>query len=492
MKYVFSLLLCLVYTASFSQSADLTDRLMKTHEKYKEKTLLKRRFKHKDIQPLIDKRRNSNLFEISKVGTSFEGRNISLIKVGNGPHKIMAWTQMHGDEPTATMATFDILNFLEAGNDGFDQLRKNLLDSTTIYFIPMLNPDGAEKYERRNAQSFDLNRDAVFLQAPESKILKNLQSTLKPDFGFNLHDQSPRYSVGRSGNKAAISFLATAYDYPRSINSVRERSMQLIAGMNKNLQKYIPGQVARYLDDHEPRAFGDNIQKWGTTLILIESGGYAGDPEKQYLRKLNFMSLLTAFESIANSAYTKENKDRYEDIPHNGRFLFDLIIRGATITKNAKTYRSDVGINRTEINYNNASNFYYYGRIEEFGDLSTMFGTEEVDAAGLQLESGKMYPTAISSAEQLNKLNPKDLLAQGYTYLRLAPQMNGKIPSHQLYNLPLHILKAGKNVPPNTPEFGSMATFLLKKGGKVKYAVVNGFAYDLEKFKFENGNGILE
>lgn len=39
-----------------------------------------------------------------------------------------------------------------------------------------------------------------------------------------------------------------------------------LLGMNKVLQKYIPGQVARYSDDHEPRGFGDNVQKWGTNI----------------------------------------------------------------------------------------------------------------------------------------------------------------------------------------------------------------------------------
>ena len=44
--------------------------------------------------------------------------------------------------------------------------------------------------------------------------------------------------------------------------------------------------MGRYSDEFEPRAFGDNIQKWGTNTILIESGGIFGDEEKQYLRKL--------------------------------------------------------------------------------------------------------------------------------------------------------------------------------------------------------------
>jgi len=490
--FISFLILLSVSTSCFSQDRDLAENLIKSHQKYKEAALTHRRFKHKDIQPLIEKRRNNKLYEVSKVGESFEGKSISMIKAGNGPHKIMAWSQMHGDEPTATMATFDILNFLESKNDGLDALRKNILDSTTIYFVPMLNPDGAERYQRRNAQGFDLNRDAVFLQAPESRILKELQNKIRPEFGFNLHDQSPRYSVGRSEKKATISFLATAYDYPRSVNAVREKSMQLIVRMNRNLQQFIPGQVGRYADDHEPRAFGDNFPKWGTSLILIESGGYAGDPEKQYIRKLNFMSLLTAFEMISKESYKQENKERYEDIPENGRALFDLVVRGVTVEKAGKNYRTDLGINRNEVNYNNADKFFYSARVEEYGDLSTVFGTEEINDSGLVLENGKIYPTPVGSVQELKKLNPKDLFKQGYLYIKLGSNDNNKISVSALYEQPFHFLRNGKSPAANTPELGGTGTFVLKKNGIVKYSVVNGAVYDLEKFKTITGNGFVE
>ena len=65
-----------------------------------------------------------------------------MLKVGRGPHTALLWTQMHGDEPTATMAIFDILNFLEAKNDGFDDLRKQLLDSTTLYICLLYTSRG--------------------------------------------------------------------------------------------------------------------------------------------------------------------------------------------------------------------------------------------------------------------------------------------------------------------------------------------------------------
>ena len=41
----------------------------------------------------------------------------------------------------------------------------------TIRAIPMLNPDGAEVFRRRNAQNIDINRDTINLETPEANIL---------------------------------------------------------------------------------------------------------------------------------------------------------------------------------------------------------------------------------------------------------------------------------------------------------------------------------
>lgn len=139
---------------------------------FREDSLTKRRFKQESVNDLIDKRRQNSAYEIVLAGESFEGRPIHYLKIGHGPRVILLWTQMHGDEATATMATFDILNFLDGNNDGFDDARKLILAETTLYFVPMLNPDGAHRFQRRNAQNIDINRDALHLQAPESRILK--------------------------------------------------------------------------------------------------------------------------------------------------------------------------------------------------------------------------------------------------------------------------------------------------------------------------------
>lgn len=395
-KY-FSILIFTMISLSNTFAQNLGKTLHDSHDFFKEKTIVKRRFGYQTLVHRIENLKQNGRFEVSVAAKSSEGRNIYLVKCGTGKTKVMLWSQMHGDEPTATMALVDIFNFLEYKKDSvvqennlvMDNLRKELLNKCTFYFIPMLNPDGAESWTRYTTLGIDMNRDALALQTPEGRLLKQLIFDVKPDFGFNLHDKNRRYSAGQTGKLATISFLATAYNQAESINPIRKRAMQIIVGMNQALQPYIPNSVGRWMSDFEPRAFGDNIQKWGTTLILIESGGYTNDPEKQYIRKLNFVSILTGLQMIANKSYKKNSIKEYQQLPLNSKAIYDLIIRNVTIKKGETTFKADVAINRNERPVTGKDYFTTSSVIEEIGDMSVFFGTEEIDATGMEIIAEK-------------------------------------------------------------------------------------------------------
>lgn len=408
---------------------DFSQQLFDKHEDFKEKSLTKRRFKHKDIVPLIERLP----FEVEKIGQSFEERDIYQIKLGHGKIKVLLWSQMHGDEPTATMALFDIFNFFQSKNDGFDALRSKILENCTLYFVPMLNPDGAERYQRRTATDIDMNRDALSFQTPEGRILKKLQDDLKPEFSFNLHDKNTKYSAGASGKQATISFLPTSYNFEKDWNPARTRAMQVICKMHETLHQFIPGHLGRWNDDHEPRAFGDNIAKWGSSLILIESGGYKDDIEKQFIRKLNFVAILTGLQAISEKSYTKYKLKTYEAIPNNDRYIFDLLIRNAEFVQNGKTIIKDIGINLSEKNINNATDFVLSSVIEDLGDLSTFWGLKEIDARGLKVSLLKEFP------EVLQKYNVSE-----------------------------------KEIENSDFTLDETASFLLTKDKEVKYIILNG------------------
>jgi len=469
-------LILLIFTVNSSAAQSLSQQLFDTYERYKEPTITDRRFKHEDVVPLIQKVGKQPNFSVEKAGESVQGRDIFLVKTGNGPVSVLLWSQMHGDEPTATMAIMDLFNFFSA-SDEFDGLRQKILNNVTLYFIPMLNPDGAEYFQRRNAVGVDLNRDALRLQNPESRLLKRVRDELDADWGFNLHDQSRYYAAGAGTDATAtISFLAPAYNYAKDVNTVRSNAMQLIVRMNEMLQEYLPKQVARYSDAFEPRAFGDNITKWGTRTILIESGGYPDDREKQYIRKMNYLALLTAFEAIADKSYDRENISDYRKIPYNSHGLHDLILREANVPQFGRNFVLDIAFRRLETDVNQARDFYITGEVTDIGDLSTSYAYEEFDASDYTVVPGKLHPVVFETITDAYRTPIKDFLAEGYTAIQLM-----KTPPPEVHDeLPLQLLPMDKDGNFQI-RMGANPSFFLQKNGVKEYVVVNGRLYDLSE-----------
>ena len=437
------------------------------HTNYIEPTITQRRFKHADIQSLIERVESHQDFKVQKLGNSVEGRSVSLISYGNGPVDVLMWSQMHGNEATATMAIMDIFNYLS--DDGVDQdFKKMLKEKLTLQFIPMLNPDGAEKFQRRNALGVDLNRDALRLQNPETIMLKKVRDSLDADWGFNLHDQSRYYAAGLHPKTASISFLAPAYNYEKDVNEIRGRAMQQIGRMNDVLQQYIPGKVAKYNDDFEPRAFGDNIQKWGTSTILIESGGLVDDREKQVLRQLHFVILLSSFQDIMHEKYKETSRQKYEDIPFNDSNMFnELIIRNGTVVRNDKPYILDIAFRLGEVDNDNNTGYYLRGSISDIGDLSTRYGYDVLDATGYEIVPGKTWETPLTTP-----LVQNEKLSEGYTDF-IFPDALGR---DTYYDKPWKYVPKGEEVDQSI-DIGRNPSLLLVKDGKIDYAIINGFLY---------------
>lgn len=472
-------------TFGMGQEPEFISSIYESYETYREPALDKRRIKYNELQPLINHLLKDPRFTVEKVGSSIEGRDLNLISIGKGTTNVFLWSQMHGDEPTATQAIFDILNFLKS--DNFRDGKETMLNNLTLHFLPMLNPDGAEAYERRNRLGIDINRDALDLQSPEGRTLKRVRDSLQADFGFNLHDQSTYYNAERTDKPATISYLAPAYNYEKEINGVRERAMKVIAYMNNIIQKYAPGQVGRYDDAFEPRAFGDNIQKWGTSAILIESGGYANDIEKQEIRKLNYVSILAAIYSISKGNYATIPLSEYGKIPENDRKLFDLKITDATYELLGKSYLIDIGINYIEVDIEGKQDFWYSNRIIDMGDLSTYYGYEILDAHGYNLKQGKVYPELITSIDDLIALDEASLIRSGYTYIRME-----KIPANLTESpVSLHLIGKGFVVPEFNMKVGNNPTFLLEKDGKICHTIINGFLVNLESNKGQIKNAMI-
>jgi hypothetical protein len=386
-RFLFVLLLGLGMTARSVSQHEIAASLFSTYDEFKVQDISTRTFTQRQLAGWIGGLETRGAFRSERAGTSAEGRDILLLTVGSGPTAVFLWSQMHGDEPTATMAIIDMLSFFSLFPD--HPVAQIITERLTVSMMPMINPDGAERFQRRTAQLVDINRDALTLRTPEARLLKATRERLSPRFGFNLHDQSPRYSVGSSRKVAAIGLLAPALDEEKSDPPVREDAKHVAAALVNILGTFIPGHIARYDDTFEPRAFGDNIQKWGTSTVLIESGGWAGDPEKMFLRKLNTVALLSVLYEIATGQYQNAQIASYEDLPFNRERFYDLIVRGASVRTNGLVppIVTDVGINFESSGRTRRPADSTYARIVDIGDLHTFGSFEEISGKGIELDS---------------------------------------------------------------------------------------------------------
>jgi hypothetical protein len=324
--------------------------------------------------------------QLEEIGRSFQDRPIFMLTLGRGPQKILLWSQMHGDEPSATPALLDISEYLLSHADESEVA--GILDGVTLLMIPMLNPDGAEVYERRNAQGIDINRDALNLATPEGRILKRIRDEHDPILGFNLHDQNRRTAVGGTGVLATNAVLAVSGDPESTSTPERMRAKRACSAIIKALAPFMPGGMARYDEDWSPRAFGDNLTAWGTAVVLIESGGLPPGRDMTELTRLNFVAILTVLRDFVRNDLADHDPELYEALPRNESNAWsDIAVRGGYVLQpgTAMPYRSDLSINLAQDDRHAAgcaADFYRRSQIVEIGDSRFIAAGRTVDATG--------------------------------------------------------------------------------------------------------------
>jgi Zinc carboxypeptidase len=341
-------------------------------------------------------------FTLERIGESLEGRPINLVTVGTGPFRVLLWSQMHGDEPTATAALFDVFEYFQRHRT--DPVVQRILSSLTLYVVPMLNPDGAERFQRRNAQGIDINRDALGLQTPEGQVLKAVRDRFNPRIGFNLHNQGWNTSVGDPPKPASISLLSVAYDKPRSENAGRKLTKKLCAVIRDALEPFASGQIGRYDDEFEVRAFGDNVTMWGTPVVLIETGPFPSSEPDPPLVRLNFIAILSALDALATGNVEKADPKRYESLPMNESKMFYVLVQQATVVSGTgiRPFTADIGIsaNRRVRIVDGRRQIALQANINDLGDLRTHGALRTIDARGLI--AAPLWDASLKEGQEVN------------------------------------------------------------------------------------------
>jgi hypothetical protein len=190
--------------------------------------------------------------------------------------------------------------------------------------------------------------------------------------------------------------------------------------------------------------------------------------------------MVKAFLYIANNLYLNSPIEPYFDIPSNGKFLYDLILRNLKYKINDTDLVLDICINREEFYAHGERNPYFISSIEEIGDCRYLHGIEEYDCSDLILEIDNLIEK-IDLIDNLTNQDILSLLEKGKLFLI----SNYHKP---YFNYPINIVN---NNFKNELTLHKPANFILKNGNDIKYIVINGMITAFKELPNLKINGIV-
>jgi len=105
-----------------------------------------------------------DLTRLVSAGTSVQGRELWMMKITRNPGieedepEVRYIAAIHGDEVVGKELCIELIHYL-VDNYGIDPRVTALVDSTEIWILPSMNPDGTELTQRYNVNGYDLNRN---------------------------------------------------------------------------------------------------------------------------------------------------------------------------------------------------------------------------------------------------------------------------------------------------------------------------------------------
>ncbi|EPM96214.1 peptidase M14, carboxypeptidase A, partial [Pseudomonas syringae pv. actinidiae ICMP 18804] len=140
---------------------------------------------------LIEQAQTNAGMQVLATGKSIEGRDIQLLRKGDGSEgkrKIWFIAQQH---PGEHMAEWFMEGVIERLQQKDDTVLQQLLASADLYLVPNMNPDGAfHGHLRTNAAGKDLNRawqDSTEAQSPEVQFVRQQMEHYGVDMFLDVH-----------------------------------------------------------------------------------------------------------------------------------------------------------------------------------------------------------------------------------------------------------------------------------------------------------------
>ena len=128
---------------------------------------------------------------LEHLGLTLDGRDITLVKVGNGDSaKRNIWITAR-QHPGETMAEWLVEGLINRLLDNDCPTAKSLLDKANFYIVPNMNPDGSVRgHLRTNAVGVNLNREwqsPSLEKSPEVYHVVNKMKQIGVDLFYDVH-----------------------------------------------------------------------------------------------------------------------------------------------------------------------------------------------------------------------------------------------------------------------------------------------------------------
>lgn len=278
-----------------------------------------RRYDHGELLEELERIERSSQGSISVefVGESIEGRELPVATVGDGDTDVFLVTEQHGDEPTGTSAGVEVLGNLGAGGNDVSEI----LDELTVHMLPMLNPDGAERDQRTNADGVDPNRQHHYEPgsddnpSPETQAMIDAVDEIDPLWVADLHTQTGDYIDDDDNSVTASNFWPIADGVPEDAQDLSKRMNWAVYD---EVSQYGYANISQY-----PGGTGGNIARNaygldGRGSMLLEITGQADDrgprQEGMFIR-LHREEVMTLLEGTADGSIFDIDPDNADDIP---------------------------------------------------------------------------------------------------------------------------------------------------------------------------------
>ncbi|WP_237389710.1 M14 family zinc carboxypeptidase [Bacillus sp. USDA818B3_A] len=176
-------LLCVLFSLFTIISTGIEAKVIKSNKPYSYQSL------EQDIKKLNQKYKQH--IEVKSIGKTHFGKEIWAIKLGEGEKNITLIGSHHGREWLTSMLLMNMLEtYAEACQNGnrVGFRSTDILNEVSIWFIPMLNPDGVE-IQQNNLESFPIEHKQRLIQMNEGA--RSFKRWKANGLGVDLNRQYP-------------------------------------------------------------------------------------------------------------------------------------------------------------------------------------------------------------------------------------------------------------------------------------------------------------